>query len=385
MRTAWLVAALLTAFGPVASGQRLYWGAIGGTNLTPDFPLYDVSAPADAYGNPASHFEHLPGPRSFILGGLLEVQLTSSFAIEADILHRSLPGTSVSTVFPADGPAVTTRYNTPSANTWEFPVMLKWNLSSPLIWGRIRPFLEGGPAFRTSQDDSSALPSQFGVTAGVGAAIHFGKLRVAPTIRYTRWEKDAGFPNFPTKADQLEFLTSVAWGTSSDPVHLTGHRLSLGVLVGLSVLGEFYDPYTGVKERIGDLGGVSGQLELRQGLALEVDAIYKPLHGSYFTVVTWDFPVLAKYHVARLGRAPFLEAGPSFRAAGNPNGYNPSRFGMTFGGGVETRKGWALLSTALRYTRWTRDEPPSGFPLGGPSGYDRTNVNAVELIFGVGF
>ena len=161
----------------------------------------------------------MPGPRRFILGGLLEVQLTSSLAIEADVLHRSLPGISVLTIFPANSPAVTTKSNLPTANTWEFPVMLKWNLPSPLIWGRVRPFLEGGPAFRTSQDDVGALPSQFGLTAGVGAAIHFGKLRVAPTIRYTRWEKDSSFPNYPTKADQVEFLTSVAWGTSSDPVH----------------------------------------------------------------------------------------------------------------------------------------------------------------------
>jgi hypothetical protein len=269
--------------------------------------------------------------------------------------------------------------------------MLKWNLPSPLIWGRVRPFFEGGPAFRTSQDDISALPSQFGLTAGVGAAIHFGKLRVAPTIRYTRWDKDAGFPNYPSKADQLEFLTSVAWGTSSDPAHLTGHRLSLGVIGGVSLLGEFYYPDSGIKERIGYLAGASGQLELRQGLALEVDAVYKPLHSSFsggqgFTVVTWDFPVLAKYHLAKLGRAPFVEAGPSFRVAGNLNGYNPSHFGVTAGGGAETRKGWALLSTALRYTRWTKDGAPnSSLSIGGQSDYARTNANAVELIFGIGF
>jgi len=160
-------------------------------------------------------------------------------------LHRSLPGISFNTVFPAGGPSVTTRYNFPTANTWEFPVMLKWNLPSPLIWGRVRPFLEGGPAFRPSRDDVAALPSQFGVTAGVGAAVHFGKLRVAPTIRYTRWERGAGFPNYATKADQVEFLTSVAWGTSSDPARLTGHRLSLGVMGGVNLLGEFYYPGRG--------------------------------------------------------------------------------------------------------------------------------------------
>lgn len=58
------------------------------------------------------------------------------------------------------------------------------------------------------------------------------------------------------------------------------------------------------------------------------------------------------------GRAPFLEAGPSFRAAGNLNGYNPSHFGVTAGGGAEIRKGAVLLSTALRYTRWAKDGIP---------------------------
>jgi Outer membrane protein beta-barrel domain len=391
MRIAWLVLALVMTLGSAASGQRLYWGVIAGTNLTPDFPRSDMSGPADVYGNPAYQVERQPGPHSFILGGLLQVQLSSNFAIEADALYRALPGISIDTIFPAGGPAVTTRYNIPSANTWEFPVMLQWNLPSPLIWGRVRPFLEGGAAFRTSQDDTGAQPSQFGVTAGVGAAIHFGNLRVAPTIRYTRWNKDGGFPNYPTKADQLEFLTSAAWGTSSNPAHATGHRLSLGVIGGLSLLGEFYYPDSGVRERIGYLAGASGQLELRQNLTLEVDATYKPLHSSFgegagFTVLSWDFPVLAKYHLAKLGRAPFVEAGPSFRAAGNLNGYNPSHFGVTVGAGAETRQAWALLSTALRYTRWTKDGlPNSSLQTGGQSDYPRTNVNAVELIFGAGF
>jgi hypothetical protein len=389
MRSVWLALALLMTLDPAASGQRLYWGVIGGAGLTSDFPPFDASAPADAYGNPAYHFQHLPGSGSFILGGLLEVKLSTSFAIEADILHRPLRDIIVYTVFPASGPSVTTTNHFLAANTWEFPLMLIWSLPSPREPGRVRPFLEGGAAFRTSQDDLAALPSQFGMTAGLGAAIHFGKLRVAPIIRYTRWDKETHFPPYPTKADQVEFLTSVAWGTSSDPLHVTGHRLSLGVLGGLSAIGAFYFPFSGVKERIGYLAGASGQLELRQGLALDVDAVYKPLHNSYgggaggFTVLSWDFPVLAKYHLAKLGRGPFLEAGPSFRAAGNLNGYNPSHFGVTAGGGGETRKGAVLLSTALRYTRWAKDGAPNYYQ--GYRDYSRTNVNAVELILGVGF
>src|ERR1700730_17445522 len=100
MRTAWWVVALSMALGPLASGQRLYWGVIGGTGLTPDFPRYDLSGAADAYGNPAYHFQHLPGLHSLILGGLLGVQLTSSFAIEADILHHPLRTTIIFTTLP---------------------------------------------------------------------------------------------------------------------------------------------------------------------------------------------------------------------------------------------------------------------------------------------
>jgi len=326
MRTSWVVIALL-ALAPVASSQRLYWGVIGGTGLTPDFPLYDISGSGDSFGNPAYHFQHLAGSRSFILGGLLEVQLTNDLAIEANVLHRPLRTTVNYTTFPAGAPSVTNTYAYVAANTWEFPLMLKWNLPSQLEWERVRPFLEGGVAFRTSQDISGSLPSQFGVTAGVGAAIRLGKLRVAPTLRYTRWDKETFFPPYPTKADQLEFLTRVAWGTSSEPLHVHGRPLGLGLLGGLNGNGEFYYPGSGVKERIGYLAGASGQLGLFHDLALEVDAVYKPLHNQDFTVLTWDFPVLAKYHLTKLGSAPFVEAGPSFRAAGNLNFYNPSHYG----------------------------------------------------------
>lgn len=268
--------------------------------------------------------------------------------------------------------------------------MLKWNLPSVPARGPVGPFLEGGVAFRTSQDVSGSRPSQFGMTAGVGVAVHLGKLRVAPTIRYTRWNKETFFPPYPTKDDQLEFLTSVAWGTSADPLHISGHRLGLGLRGGISVNGEFYYPPRGVRERIGYLAGASAQLELRRDLSLEVDAIYKPLRDSFatnqgFSVLTWNFPVLAKYHVARLGRAPFVEAGPAFRAAGYLNGYNPSHFGVTAGAGVEARAGETLLSTALRYTRWAKDGNPYASPSSAHYDYSRTNVNAVELIFGIGF
>lgn len=118
MRMAWLVGLCRWPLDPRPAARSSIWGVIGGTGLTVDFPRYDVSGAADAYGNPAYHFQHLPGSRSFIFGGLLEVNLSSGFAIEADILHRPLRTTLVNTLFPSGGPGVTTINHYVAANTW---------------------------------------------------------------------------------------------------------------------------------------------------------------------------------------------------------------------------------------------------------------------------
>src|SRR5262249_51881027 len=126
-------------------------------------------------------------------------------------------------------------------------------------------------------------------------------------------------------------------------------------------------------------------------LALEVDGIYRPIRAESgyesfrdpFTVVTWQFPVLAKYRWPRGEWAPFAEAGPSFRLAGNLNGYNPSRVGITLGGGIERLIHGVRLAPALRYTRWKRDSPLYRLPPG--ISYPETRSNALELVFGVSF
>lgn len=52
-------------------------------------------------------------------------------------------------------------------------------------------------------------------------------------------------------------------------------------------------------------------------------------------VVTWEFPVLAKYRFSEGRFRPFIEAGPEFRTTGNLN-FSPSRYGGTAGFGIET-------------------------------------------------
>src|SRR5260370_1275976 len=90
-----------------------------------------------------------------------------------------------------------------------------------------------------------------------------------------------------------------------------------------------------------------------RGLSVEIDGFYRPMNltlaavlpdGSLnsvspATVVTWELPALVKYRFGSRPLKPFIEAGPSFRFAGNLNGAAPSTYGGTAGLGVEAQLG----------------------------------------------
>ena len=82
MRT-FLLASTAAILSSVLHGQQLYFGAIGGTALTRDFPLFESIYPGDRFGNPPSVFQHFSGPRSLVLGGLVGVRLSGRFSLEA--------------------------------------------------------------------------------------------------------------------------------------------------------------------------------------------------------------------------------------------------------------------------------------------------------------
>lgn len=119
--------------------------------------------------------------------------------------------------------------------------------------------------------------------------------------------------------------------------------------------------------------GPSVEVELPLNLSVEADALYHPLHFtnairfpngtlnsvSPATVVTWEFPILAKYRFPLPLVKSFGEVGPSFRTSGNLNNTAPASHGLTIGIGGET--GWHRLKIApvIRYTHWASD----GFAL----------------------
>jgi hypothetical protein len=123
---------------------------------------------------------------------------------------------------------------------------------------------------------------------------------------------------------------------------------------------------------------------------LTIDALYRPMNltmagvrpdGSIHsispaTVVTWQFPALAKYRFGSRSVKPFIEAGPSFRVSGNLNNAAPSTYGGTAGLGVEAQLGKLRIGPVARYTHWAADPDYAG---------SRTKRNQVELLVGLSF
>lgn len=115
--------------------------------------------------------------------------------------------------------------------------------------------------------------------------------------------------------------------------------------------------------------GPAIQIELTPRFSLEANALYKPLlftdstvlldgsrrSQSPATVVTWQFPILAKYRISSGAIRPFVEGGPSFRASGNLNSTRPSKAGLTAGLGLQIPVGGFRVEPRVRYTRWSRD------------------------------
>ncbi len=384
MRTVLVTGITWFAFVFAAYGQRLSIGVVGGTNLTAHFPNTDVTTPADGFGNPANRFQYMSGSRSLIVGALVEVRLRERFSIEANILHRPLKSTIVYTEFLANGASQAYTEHFTAVRAWEFPVMLKYKLPSA---GRVRPFLEGGPSFRTQEDASATEPSQFGISAGIGATFHLGPFRLAPSLRYTRWARESIYPRYATKPDQIELLTAISYATAPSAWRIKGRKIRLGVVAGTPFTGGLNHgpkamPY--ISELRGYMAGLAVDMELNRRLSVEVDGIYRPYRGfnlgysldgrswrSEFTVLTWQFPVLAKLNLRPSPRfQPIIEAGPSFRLYGN-TGLKPARIGFTVGAGVETKVGRLTIGPVVRYTRWTRDTLHS---------WPRTSQDQVELL-----
>lgn len=194
--------------------QRLGFGVKGGVRVSEDLDQ-------DSWAEVES--------KRYVVGPMVELGLPWRFSIEVDALYRrSGFTTSTSSV----GGAYSSRYR---ANTWEFPILLKYGLPVPFA----RPYVEVGYAARhmsghyttngytvsiptgertpyTTSDDWKPDASH-GVVTGAGVEIGSGHWRIAPEMRYTRWNNDPigiyGSRGYSVNAarNQVELLVGISW------------------------------------------------------------------------------------------------------------------------------------------------------------------------------
>lgn len=381
-----LLAALTVLISPgVVLGQRVSFGFVGGTNLTRDFPVSRTVYQDESFPSGLTTFDLFSDTHSFIAGLSVEVNFGRGLSLEGNALHRNLQ-LKRRFIFP-DG---TTRDDGGvPVTTWEWPILFKYRMQA---LGVIRPFVEAGPSFRTRHNPAPTEPSQIGGAVGAGAEFRMGRFRVSPAVRYTRWQYDGDYPRFATKRDQIEFVTGISYATSVPSWKVRGRKLRFGLIGGTPFTGglrQTPSPAPRIAELQGYTGGLAAEVDLNRRFSIEVNGLYKPLRAdsvwtggpygdsrSEFTVLTWQFPVLAKYRLRPESRIqPVVEAGPSFRLSGNLNGYNPSRYGFTAGGGVETNYKALKIGPVMRYTRWAEDSSQYRY-----RGAPRTAPNQLELL-----
>ena len=188
----------------------------------------------------------------------------------------------------------------------------------------------------------------------------------------------------------LRLLTFI--GFLSIPVALFGQNLSLG-LVGGGALTDAAQSQGANPQTIGWtphkdwIAGAVVELRAASRLSVEIDGMYRQLSAMVtqvepigtpnivypMNVVTWEFPILAKYRFGEGKWRPFVEGGPEVRTTGNLN-FKPSHVGVAAGMGVETRWRGCKIAPVLRYTRWGPDHGQAFFT---------SRQNQLELLLAV--
>jgi opacity protein-like surface antigen len=157
----------------------------------------------------------------YIVGPSLELRLPAGFGVEVDALYRRLnynASFNLVDVFTN---------NQTTGNAWEFPLLVKYRVATPLI----KPYIDAGLAFdtlsglkqtvvstvapnrqtTTTTNNPSELKNSTttGFVIGFGADIHALVLHISPEIRYTRWgSSHFTIPNGAaiSNQNQAEFL-----------------------------------------------------------------------------------------------------------------------------------------------------------------------------------
>ena len=213
---------LFLAAGSSLFGQFIEGGIRGGIPLTDNFDA--IAAP----------FNCCSGIRSFTsttnrytVGPTVEVALPFKLSLELDALYKRYHYRE--TTFGVDTQARTKT----TSNSWEFPLLLKYKISTPLL----RPFVDTGLSlhhvggvkeatafivFPSAQFFSSSYSSPLlvhsfntGFVIGGGGEIRAPLVHISPEIRYTRWGNEnfrSPDHNLTSSRNQVEFLVGLTFG-----------------------------------------------------------------------------------------------------------------------------------------------------------------------------
>lgn len=194
--------------------QSLFFGVKGGVRASDDIAP-DSSATSES--------------KRYVVGPTAEIGLPLGLGIEVDALYRA---EGYRTAFGNFAGSFTARER---ANSWEFPILLKFKLPAPVV----KPYVLAGIAPRTlsGYEDSSGVtiniltgqqtfssgrsPTNWDASAGVvvGGGLRFGlgRLGLSPELRYTRWTSTpinvfASQGYFVQSAqNQIDILVGVTW------------------------------------------------------------------------------------------------------------------------------------------------------------------------------
>jgi hypothetical protein len=137
------------------------------------------------------------------------------------------------------------------------------------------------------------------------------------------------------------------------------------------------------------------ELNLPFGLAVEADALYRPLNltteaqivsSSLASRVSVDvnsmeFPILLKAHFLHTPIVkPYVEAGPIFRYVLSKVQY-VSNTGFALGAGVDFKLPLLRIGPELRYSHWGSDSASPALNVSLPP----SNKNQVEFLIGLSF
>ncbi|HLJ13285.1 MAG TPA: outer membrane beta-barrel protein [Bryobacteraceae bacterium] len=208
-----------------AFAQPFSIGVKGGIPVTDALNAQSGFFPGMPLGNTSTspgQISYNSNTKRYLLGPTAELHLPLGFSFEVDALYRRLDYQSS---FSAVDSLIAART---TANSWQFPLLLKWAL--PL--GPIRPFVDAGPSVEwvsgvrqvrqvtvfpstvtiTTTSNPAELKNQttVGFTTGGGLEFKMGPVRIAPEVRYTRWNSDIFHSTvrdlLSTNLNQADFL-----------------------------------------------------------------------------------------------------------------------------------------------------------------------------------